>query len=285
MKARFLMFKIMMVCMVGLSMALFSSMGEVQAAQSEWVAADYMKARLIAADSDTDGEAQGGVDLAVQLQVDEGWHTYWRSPGEAGLPLRFDWTGSQNMSDFAVSWPVPRRFDEFGMQTFGYKGNVVLPVSFAREDVQGKLSVVLNLNAMVCKDICIPQSFLLKLDIAAGKVGRSNAALIDFGQRKVPVVGALEGVEIASIVVGPEALVVNAVIADFDAGQLDLFVELDAGFASVEAFEVNEGADGQVMIRVPKPDDIDDLSVYLAGKMSRATLLYAKRAIEQEISF
>ena len=281
MKARFLMFKIMMVCTVGLLGALFSNVGATYSAQSDWVSADYMKARLIAADSDV----KGTVDLAVQLQMEEGWHTYWRSPGEAGLPLRFDWTGSQNMSDFSVSWPVPRRFDEFGMQTFGYKGNVVLPMSFARDDVNVGSQAVLKLDAMVCKDICIPQDFLLKLDIKPGEMGRSNATLIDFGQRKVPIASALEGVEIVSIVVGPEALVLNTMIVGFDADQLDLFVELDEGFASVEEFEVDEVAGGEVMIRVPKPDYIEDLSVYLSGKTSRVTLLYDKKAIEREILF
>ena len=62
------------------------------------------------------------------MAVAPGWEIYWRTPGEAGYPTTIDWTGSENISDQVIQWPVPGRFQIFGFDTFGYKDAVVLPI-------------------------------------------------------------------------------------------------------------------------------------------------------------
>jgi DsbC/DsbD-like thiol-disulfide interchange protein len=65
---------------------------------------------------------------ALRLTLAPGWHTYWRSPGEAGIPPRFDWTGSRNLTSVALHWPQPQIFDQNGLRTLGYEGDVILPI-------------------------------------------------------------------------------------------------------------------------------------------------------------
>lgn len=272
MSARNFTFFIMMVCMVVVPFS-------VMAAQSDWVGADHMKARLIAAEN-----ADGIADLAVQVQIDDGWHSYWRSPGESGLPIRFDWTGTQNAKDFKVSWPLPKRYDEFGMRTFGYDGNVVFPISYIREDVSSDSALVLKLDAMVCKDICIPQSFLLKMDLPLEGIGRSNASLIGFGERKVPHVGDLEELRVESAVASKDALVVN-VYADQGLGDADLIVELPSMVLLTEMdVQIDEADNQRAMYRFAAPEDIEDFAAYLSGKDVIFTLKTDKKAVEKKIA-
>ena len=77
--------------------------------------------------SDRAGQA-GEVHLGLQFRLDPGWKIYWRSPGDAGFPPSLDWQGSENLAEAAIQWPVPHRFTLFGLQTFGYGGEVVLPI-------------------------------------------------------------------------------------------------------------------------------------------------------------
>ena len=78
--------------------------------------------------------AQNAVGQALQIRLGlhftlaSGWKTYWRSPGDAGYPIAVDWTGSSNLAKADLFWPVPHRFTLFGLDTFGYKDEVVLPV-------------------------------------------------------------------------------------------------------------------------------------------------------------
>jgi DsbC/DsbD-like thiol-disulfide interchange protein len=70
----------------------------------------------------------GGHMAAVELQLAPGWKTYWRSPGDAGIPPSFDWSGSENVKSVRLHWPAPEVFEANGMQTIGYHERLVLPV-------------------------------------------------------------------------------------------------------------------------------------------------------------
>ena len=70
------------------------------------------------------GEAGGARLAAVEIALDRGFKTYWRHPGEAGLPPAFDWSGSANLAAVEVLWPAPRRFQDAGGVSYGYEGGV-----------------------------------------------------------------------------------------------------------------------------------------------------------------
>lgn len=95
---------------------------------------------------------------AVQLTLATGWKTYWRAPGDAGIPPLFSWTGSKNLAGVAISWPTPIVFSENGMRSVGYADQVVLPLSVVAKQADRPVEINLELEIGVCKDVCVPQT-------------------------------------------------------------------------------------------------------------------------------
>lgn len=93
---------------------------------------------------------------ALEIELAPGWHTYWRVPGDAGIPPVFDWSGSENLASIAYEWPRPVIFDSFGLQTIGYSGTLVLPVRLVPKDPDAPLDLAVALFFGVCADICVP---------------------------------------------------------------------------------------------------------------------------------
>ena len=98
---------------------------EVKALQSEIVRSGQVSAQLL-----TDvSSVQPGLEflLGVQLSMRPGWHTYWRNPGDAGLPPEIKWETASNIKSINLLFPSPKRFDFFGIETFGYENKVIFP--------------------------------------------------------------------------------------------------------------------------------------------------------------
>lgn len=72
--------------------------------------------------------------LGVHLNLGPGWKTYWKSPGDAGLPTEFDWSGSSNLVEAEVQWPAPSRLSILGFETVGYTHEVLFPVRIKVRD-------------------------------------------------------------------------------------------------------------------------------------------------------
>jgi len=110
-------------------------------------------------------DERGRVWLGVHIQLKPGWKTYWRNPGESGAPPLLNWQGSKNLSEVEVKWPAPTRFSAFGFDSFGYHDEVVLPV-LLRAAAPGKpLAARLDMNYMVCKNVCIPMHANWAMDV------------------------------------------------------------------------------------------------------------------------
>jgi len=122
-------------------------------------------------------DARGRVWLGVHIRLKPGWKTYWRNPGESGAPPLLNWQGSKNLSDAEVKWPAPTRFSAFGFDSFGYHDEVVLPV-LLRAAAPGKpLAARLNMNYMVCKNVCIPMHANWALDVRPVNIPPSSSHL------------------------------------------------------------------------------------------------------------
>jgi DsbC/DsbD-like thiol-disulfide interchange protein len=128
----------------------------------------------------------GGRVAGLWIRMAPGWKTYWRSPGEAGVPPRFDWTGSDNLAGATVEWPAPHAFDSYGMTTLGYAGELVLPLALRPEDPLRPMTVRLALEYGVCADICVPERVDLAMTIAPG-AGEEGAARIAAAQAAAPL--------------------------------------------------------------------------------------------------
>lgn len=112
---------------------------------------------------DGDGRHVAGLDIRLA----PGWKTYWRVPGEAGVPPYFDWTGSENVAAVEVSWPKPTTFETYGFTTLGYEDAVTLPLRVEAQDPSRPVSLRLEFAYGLCADICIPAQDNLTLDLPA----------------------------------------------------------------------------------------------------------------------
>lgn len=102
---------------------------------------------------------------ALQLSLAPGWKTYWRAPGEAGLPPLFNWSGSENVKSVLIHWPSPTVFETNGLQSVGYHDHVTLPLEVTARDPSKPLRLTAQIDLGICRDICLPASVHLSTDL------------------------------------------------------------------------------------------------------------------------
>ncbi len=180
--------------------AVFAVGSAARAETGAWAESAHARARLVSAVSAT-GTSET-VTLGLEIKLDLGWKTYWRAPGEGGLPPRFDWSRSANLAGIAISWPAPKRFEIGGMESVGYASHVILPLEAKLARPGEALSVKLALSYAVCREICMLVEANLALDLpaAAQAGGRpQHAEAIARFQARVPRPGAEHGWRVAGI--------------------------------------------------------------------------------------
>ena len=154
---------------------------------SDWVASEHVRVRLIDAGPTATGRLAG-----LQMQLDPSFLTYWRTPGEAGVPPTASFEGSANLRSAALAFPAPQRFDEGGSEAFGYKTEVIFLVRVEPVDLRLPVSLAVALSFAVCSDLCLPGQVKLRLDLDGS--GRSpEADLVRDASRLVPVPMPLGG--------------------------------------------------------------------------------------------
>ncbi len=140
----------------------------VLAAESLPVRSARVVATLV---SDTDAVAPGApMRLGLRLRMAPGWHTYWQNPGDAGAPPELTITGA---TAGPIAWPTPERQPEGPVMTYGYHGDVTLPVSVTPT---GALHIQAQATWLVCEKICVPEEGAFTLDLPAGTPAPSTEA-------------------------------------------------------------------------------------------------------------
>ncbi len=155
--------------------------GNASAAEdaSRWDGDARSAVRLIA------GSAAGSVLRAgVEIRLKSGWHTYWRYPGDAGVPPRFHFTGSQNVKAVDVLWPAPQPIPEHDLVTIGYTGDVILPLAVVPENGAKPVKLRLKLDYAVCAALCVPAEGKAELELGAGP--SSQDAVLAAAEARVP---------------------------------------------------------------------------------------------------
>src|SRR5262245_37498258 len=102
-----------------------------KAEASAWVDVPSSRVRLLASAAKTAG---GSYLAGVEMVIADGWKTYWRTPGDAGVPPQFDWSGSTNAAAIKVLYPAPIRMREAGGEVIGYKKAVLFPLEVTPQD-------------------------------------------------------------------------------------------------------------------------------------------------------
>ena len=123
--------------------------------------------------------ANGTYIGALRLTLAEGWKTYWRSPGDAGIAPRFSWRGSRNIGEMTMTWPAPEVFLSSGFRTIGYHDQLVLPIEITPEKPGRPIRIKGRMELGVCKDVCVPSElrFDHQLDAKASRNPAIAAAL------------------------------------------------------------------------------------------------------------
>ena len=143
------------------------SFTNVSALQTNWSHGLESQVRIISPYTHTNNENQ--LYLGLQYKLKEGWKTYWRSPGEGGFPQKIDWSASRNIQNIEILWPTPQEFTILGFKSLGYSNEVIFPLKTTIKKIDEETFIVLDINYLICKDICIPGTAHLELIIPAGE--------------------------------------------------------------------------------------------------------------------
>jgi len=165
------------------------------AATSAWSQADESRLRLIAAPL-----ADGTLGAAVEIELTGGWHTYWRTPGDAGIPPQFDFSGSENLASVKVLYPAPERYDDGTSISNVYQDGAVLPLVLSPADPAKPMTLRLAAFYGVCSEVCIPVDGTAELTVPAEPEPDARARIaIASALGRVPQESPAEGLAIGSI--------------------------------------------------------------------------------------
>lgn len=247
---------------------------------SDWARTDHSAVRLISATNGVGRELR----LGLEFDLKPGWKTYWRSPGDAGFAARLNWSGSENLDAAELLWPAPERFQLFGLDTFGYAGQIVLPIVARPRAVDQPVSLRLAVEYLVCEQICVPYEAALRLDLAAGTgaTPTAHAHLINRFMSRVPGDGSGAGlaIERAEFVAGvrPELRVSVSGVEPFVGP--DLYVEGSSQWSFGKPNVML--ADGGRRATLRLPGHAEPGTAPLASEL-RLTLVDGERAAERTL--
>jgi DsbC/DsbD-like thiol-disulfide interchange protein len=149
---------------------------------TDWTSGLRSSARLIAGDG-----SNGKLLAGVEIKLPPGALTYWRNPGDAGLPPVFTFDGSENVAAVEPLFPAPRRLKENDSEAFGYDRSVILPIEVTPKDPTRPVTLALKLDYAVCEKICVPAKAALTLPLTNAS-GSPYAPALAEARAKVPEV-------------------------------------------------------------------------------------------------
>jgi DsbC/DsbD-like thiol-disulfide interchange protein len=138
---------------------------------SPWQRDGHSAVRLLA------GSRSGAVLLGgIAFQLQPGWKTYWRTPGDSGVPPRFDFSKSENIEAVTVLWPAPTKFDDgAGGHSLGYHDQIVLPLRIVAKNADKPVTLRADINYAVCEKLCIPVEANAEIPIASAASTEDSA--------------------------------------------------------------------------------------------------------------
>ena len=157
--------------MFGANLVLFLAQPALAADASPWDGDQRAAVRLIA------GAPRAAIHRAgIEIRLAPGWKTYWRYPGDSGVPPRFDLSGSRNVKSVTVRYPAPQRLKDESGTSIGYKHDVVFPLDVIPQDAKQPVVLSLKADYAICEKICIPAEGKAELTLS-GKPGTQDDKL------------------------------------------------------------------------------------------------------------
>src|ERR1700684_1447512 len=147
---------------------------------SPWQREGHSAVRLLA------GSRSGAVLLGgIGFQLQPGWKTYWRTPGDSGVPPRFDFSKSENIEGVTVLWPAPTKFDDgAGGHSMGYHNQIVLPLRIVAKNADKPVTLRAEINYAACEKLCIPVEASAELSFTSVASTEDSALFAALEDRK-----------------------------------------------------------------------------------------------------
>ena len=165
------MLRFIYILIIGLFLGVFINSPSF-ALQSEWSLGNEAKIRIISPYTNNNNISE--FYLGLEYQLEDGWKTYWKAPGEGGFPQTLDWKKSINISSLEILWPTPEEFEILGIKSIGYKNEVIFPLKLNILDLNKETFFSFDVNFLICKDICIPGKANLELLLPPGEGKTTN---------------------------------------------------------------------------------------------------------------
>jgi len=193
------------------------------AEESAWDAGQHWGVRLIAGSARSDAGAM--LRAGIEFRLDPGWKTYWRYPGDSGVPPVFDFSASENLKSVAVLWPAPHRFSDGSGHSIGYERSAIFPLQVVPQNPARPVTLRLKLGYAVCEKLCVPAEAQAELAITKGATAHDLA--LGVAEARVPKPASPDGPITIAAVAHDRTATPRRVLVDVAAppGPLDLFVE------------------------------------------------------------
>ena len=232
------------------------------------------------------GPLNGAYSVGLALDLPEGWHTYWRYPGDAGLPPILSTEGSDNVASVSIGFPAPERYDDGFSTSIVYHDHVIFPLDVTPIDPSRPVDLRLTVDYGYCREICVPARAELDatLDpeapaspVAAAALGMATDRLPEPEALADPGAPQLVAVERQVEGAGPGSLLIT-VKPGAAGGPVDVFAEGPEGWYLGVPEPAGSTADGASTFRLSlkgAPKNADP-----AGATIRYTLVGAGEAVE-----
>jgi len=227
-----------------LASALSCITGEASASSSQWFETEGARVRLVTTGTaGPDGVLKGILDI----ELEPGWKTYWRDPGDAGVPPTVDVSRSPNIAATTIEFPAPERHEEGGFQWAGYDHPVALPIDFQVSPAGEPALISADIFLGICETICIPVQASLTVDPASDPDNAEDAAQVAAAFAALPGPARPDfGVKVVSGK-GAATVLIEATFLG-DPGSAELFVAAEEGYVLGEP--VRSRRDGRTMFSI-----------------------------------
>jgi len=171
---------------------------------SAWAQDSHSAFRLIAG---ANKEGAAPLRAGIEIKMPPGWHTYWRYPGDSGVPPRFDFSGSENLAAAKVLYPAPHLYGDEAGNTLGYKDAVTFPLQVTPKQPGKPVELRVKLDYAVCEKLCVPAQGSAELALSPGASAQDTALAAAEAQVPKPVSAASAGLTVKRVNGGPKPLV------------------------------------------------------------------------------
>ncbi|WP_420709410.1 protein-disulfide reductase DsbD family protein [Shewanella sp. 10N.7] len=122
------------------------------------------------------------VPAILDVQLDEDWKMYWRTPGEGGIAPKIDWGESTNFGAVNWQWPTPQQYTIMGYKTQGYQGEAVFPIHITVDDINANTALRGKFTLSSCTTVCVLTDYQLELDFTANELQTDTEAMFAFNK-------------------------------------------------------------------------------------------------------